>query len=181
MRTRIHSELFHVEHCHESIAIQDAGAGAGQELIEGEVEMADSIHESDFLDAELGHDLSASTAGGDGRCGIGHNNNADELIGALSDGLMDGDAFGAERESVGKVFDIAAAKNPTVEVFDCGSYREMRIGCMGVLSCGPCQFSQCFPAHEGRLYEMMQNGNADGVVSDFLRARQIASFYSSYR
>jgi hypothetical protein len=129
--------LFHVEHLRFLISMKNACAVTGKQLVEREVEVFVAVDESDFLNAKFGHDLSTRTARGDGRCGIGDHDDASKVFRTLSDRLMDGDAFGAEGESIRKILDIAAAElSAIVALYGC-AHKKLRVRRMGVAACGP--------------------------------------------
>ncbi len=94
-------------------------------MLEREVEVLVAVDESDFLNAKFGHDLSTCTAGGDGRCGIGDHDDATKVFRALSDGLMDGDAFGAEGEPIRKILDIATAELSSIVTFYGSAHKKL--------------------------------------------------------
>src|SRR5690348_5626987 len=59
--------------------------------------------------AKFPDDLAARATGRRERVGIGDDGDGFEIVLALGDGFENGDAFGAEREAVAGVFDVAAA------------------------------------------------------------------------
>ena len=75
--------------------------------------------------AELPEDLAAGSAGRRQYVRIGDYGHSDEVAGAFRDGLEDGDAFGANGQAVGGVFDIAAGENAAGFIFDRGAYLEL--------------------------------------------------------
>ena len=108
--------------------------GFGEELFQvvgfgfaGEVDQ----HEFDIA-AEFPEDLAAGSAGRSQSVGIGGDGDAAEFSGAFADRLEDGDALGAEGESVGGVFDVAAGVDAAVDVFKRGADQELGEGREGV-------------------------------------------------
>ncbi len=64
---------------------------------------------------------------------VGGHRDTPELARAFGDGLEDGDAFGANGQTVSSVLDVAAGEDPAVLGFNCGAHAEFgkRSVCVG--------------------------------------------------
>src|SRR6266481_867302 len=101
-------------------------------------------HLDDFrLALEIGHDhrnvpakfpdqLAAGAAGWGQSVGVSHHGNSVEAALAFADGFENGDAFGAHGEAVGRILDIAAAKNSSGSGAQRGAHAKIRVRGMRV-------------------------------------------------
>ena len=120
----------------------------GQQLLQGEVlglplaVEADDLH----LGGELLHHLSAGAAGDAVVLALPGDDDAFEIPMALADGLEDGGAFGADGETVGGVFNVAAGEHRAVAALQRRTHGKMGIGAVGAVqhgNGGPAQFLFC--------------------------------------
>ena len=75
--------------------------------------------------AKFPDDLAAGAAGGRERVGVGRNGDGVEAAFAFADGFEDGDALGANGETVGGVFDVATAEDAARVGADSGADTEI--------------------------------------------------------
>src|SRR5690348_16073858 len=80
--------------------------------------------------AEFPDHLTAGTAGGSESLGVGDDDDSVEAAFAFAEGFENGDAFGADGESVGGVFYVAAAENAAGGGAQSGAYA--KVGVRGV-------------------------------------------------
>ena len=117
----------------ERISGRREGEGEGEELVQGQdLMVAGQVsHDHQAVRAELGQDLAAEAAGGDGLGRVGDDGQGLESPLAGGDGGKDGHPLGADGGAEGGVFDVAAGEDAAVGGEDGGAYGEVGIGGVG--------------------------------------------------
>src|SRR5437899_13010015 len=89
-------------------------------------------HDHAKVTAEFPDQLAAGAAGWGQSVGVSHHGNSVEAALAFADGFENGDAFGAHGEAVGRILDVAAAKNPSGRSAQGGANAKIRVRRVGV-------------------------------------------------
>src|SRR5262245_14314053 len=98
--------------------------------------LAAEIGEDDLeIAAELPQDLTARAARWCRCVGIGNHSDAAELPMALGDRLEHRDALGTDRQSVGRVLDVASGDDRPVGGLERSPDLEARVACVRVATC----------------------------------------------
>lgn len=98
--------------------------------------------------AELPKNLPARATRRSQEIGIGNYRNALQFPGSFGDRLHNGDAFGADGQAIGCVFDVAAREDAAVFVFNGRPYLKFRKWGVRTLPYLYCRFDQRVHNHE---------------------------------
>lgn len=102
------------------------------------------------VSAEFPKDLAACPTGGCKRIGVRHHSDRIESAFAFGDGLENGDALGAQRQSVGRIFHVAARENAARFRAQRSAHAKIGIGRVGILACRPRRGDQHIVLAHGR-------------------------------
>ncbi len=138
------------------------GVEGAREKIQGALafDFAVKIGEDDRnVAAKFPDDLAASAAGrGEGVC-VGDDGDGVEVVFSFGDGFENGDAFGAEGESVGGVFDVASGEDAAGFGAHGGADAKFRKWSVGVFTGGAGRGDQLVVGgHRGIMYSNQRRG-----------------------